>query len=93
MIPPNTLLYVYDFRGDPGDHISNPPASFIGLWNEERFCYFFAKPEHEQVKDEVSASLALSHCAVQDSENFYFEATKGGVDQKARETTCFRRQE
>ena len=56
MIPPNTLLYIYEIRGDPGDHISNPPASFIGLWNEEGFSYlFFTKPEDEYVNDHVCA--------------------------------------
>ena len=61
MIPPSTLLYIYEIRGDPGDYLSDPPASFIGLWNEEGFSYlFFTKPEDEYVNDRVCArGLAL----------------------------------
>jgi ribosomal protein L11 methyltransferase len=60
MIPPDTLLYIYEIRGDPGDRISNPPASFIGLWNEEGFSYlFFTKPEDEYVNDQICGSGLL----------------------------------
>jgi ribosomal protein L11 methyltransferase len=56
MIPPSTLLYIYEIRGDPGDYLSDPPASFIGLWNEEGFSYlFFTKPEDEYVNRQVCA--------------------------------------
>lgn len=61
MIPSNTLLYIYEIRGDPGDQLSDPPASFIGLWNEEGFSYlFFTKPEDEYVNNRVcTRGLAL----------------------------------
>ena len=61
MIPSNTLLYIYEIRGDPGDQLSDPPASFIGLWNEEGFSYlFFTRPEDEYVNNRVcTRGLAL----------------------------------
>ncbi len=46
MIPPETLLYIYEIRGDWQDNLPAPPSSFIGLWNEEEFAYlFFSRPE------------------------------------------------
>jgi ribosomal protein L11 methyltransferase len=46
MISPDTLLYIYEIRGDMGTDLPTPPASFIGLWNEEEFLYlFFTRPK------------------------------------------------
>lgn len=50
MIPPDTLLYIYEIRGDWSKDLPAPPPSFIGLWNEEEFAYlFFSCPEDEYV--------------------------------------------
>ena len=41
MIPPDTLLHIYEIRGDVRINLPSPPPSFIGLWNEEEFSYLF----------------------------------------------------
>lgn len=52
MIPPDTLLYIYEIRGDAHHDSHSPPPSYIGLWNEDDFVYlFFTKEEDEFVHD------------------------------------------
>jgi ribosomal protein L11 methyltransferase len=42
MIPPDTMLYIYEIRGEMADiSVPVPPSSFIGIWNEEDFSYLF----------------------------------------------------
>jgi ribosomal protein L11 methyltransferase len=51
MILPDTLLHIYEIRGDIGINIPTPPSSFVGLWNEEDVSYlFFTSPEHDYVE-------------------------------------------
>lgn len=50
MISPDTLLYIYEIRGDCGIDLLTPPSSFIGLWNEDGFVYlFFTRAEDSYV--------------------------------------------
>ncbi|MBI5569772.1 MAG: 50S ribosomal protein L11 methyltransferase [Desulfomonile tiedjei] len=50
MIPPGTNLHIYEIRGDIGTPLPPPPASFIGIWNEEELWYlFFTRPENDYV--------------------------------------------
>jgi len=52
MLSPETTLYVYEIRGDSFDDFKAPPASFIGIWNEDDFFYvFFTHPEDDYVQD------------------------------------------
>lgn len=40
--------------------ISNPPSSFVGLWNEDEFMYlFFTAPEDEYVTSRVCSKTAI----------------------------------
>jgi ribosomal protein L11 methyltransferase len=41
MISPETTLYIYEIKGDPTNCFEAPPPSFIGIWNEDDFCYVF----------------------------------------------------
>jgi len=51
VISPETTLYVYEIRGDSFDDFRAPPASFIGIWNEDDFFYvFFTHPEDDYVQ-------------------------------------------
>ena len=60
MILPDTLLYIYEIRGDLMASISNPPSSFVGLWNEDEFMYlFFTTPEDEYVTSQVCSRTAI----------------------------------
>lgn len=59
MIPPDTLLSIYEIRGGIGTDLPEPPSSFVGLWNEEELAYlFFTRPEHEYV-DRLISSLGV----------------------------------
>ncbi len=50
MISPETTLYIYEIQGDPEHYFEAPPASFIGIWNEDDFCYvFFTDSQDEYV--------------------------------------------
>ncbi len=54
MIPPDTLLYIYEISGVGDYDFHSPPPSYIGLWNEEDFAYlFFMKQEDDFVRDIV----------------------------------------
>ncbi|MDQ7783727.1 MAG: 50S ribosomal protein L11 methyltransferase [Desulfomonilaceae bacterium] len=54
MIPPDTLLYIYEVRGEALHDIHCPPSSYVGLWNEDEFAYlFFMKQEDGFVHDIV----------------------------------------
>lgn len=54
MIPPDTLLYVYEIRGCDCRDLHSPPPSYIGLWNEDEFAYlFFTKQEDDFVFETV----------------------------------------
>jgi ribosomal protein L11 methyltransferase len=56
MIPPDTMLSIYEIRGDMGTDLPEAPSSFVGLWNEEDFSYlFFTAPENEYVERLVSS--------------------------------------
>lgn len=62
MILPDSLLHIYEVRGDLTDGVPSPPPSFVGLWNEDEFSYlFFTRPEDEYVMSAVcSAQTVLS---------------------------------
>ena len=53
MIPPDTLLYIYEIRGDMGIKLPPPPPSFIGLWNEEEFSYLFFNRSEDNFVDSL----------------------------------------
>lgn len=55
MIPPDTMLYIYEIRGEMADiSVPDPPSSFIGIWNEEDFSYlFFKASEDDYIKERV----------------------------------------
>jgi ribosomal protein L11 methyltransferase len=56
MIPPDTVLHIYEIRGDQRVELRDPPLSFIGLWNEEEISYlFFTQPEHDYVNSRICA--------------------------------------
>ena len=51
MISPETTLYIYEIQGDPESCFVAPPPSFIGIWNEDDFCYvFFTDSQDEYVE-------------------------------------------
>lgn len=51
MISPEATLYIYEIQGDPESSFEDPPASFIGIWNEDDFCYvFFTDSQDEYVE-------------------------------------------
>jgi len=51
MISPETTLYIYEIQGDPTNYFEDPPPSFIGIWNEDDFCYvFFTDSQDEYVE-------------------------------------------
>ncbi len=63
MISPEAMLHIYEIPGEMGELcISDPPLSFIGIWNEEDFSYlFFTQSEDDYIKTLVRAnSLANS---------------------------------
>ena len=62
MIPPDTMLSIYEIRGDVGTDLPDAPSSFVGLWNEEELSYlFFTRPENGYVEKLVSSrNLLLS---------------------------------
>jgi ribosomal protein L11 methyltransferase len=50
MIPADSVLHIYEIRGDLDRELPVPPTSFIGLWNEEDFSYlFFTRPEDSYI--------------------------------------------
>ncbi|HTY22253.1 MAG TPA: 50S ribosomal protein L11 methyltransferase [Desulfomonilaceae bacterium] len=55
MISPETTLYVYEVRGDVGDRLSAPPLSFLGIWNEEDFCYLFFTSSEDNYVEQILA--------------------------------------
>jgi ribosomal protein L11 methyltransferase len=60
VIPPDTLLYIYEIRGNLTQGITNPPSSFLGLWNEDEFLYlFFTTPEDEYVTSHVCSKTNI----------------------------------
>jgi ribosomal protein L11 methyltransferase len=64
MIPPDTVLSIYEIRGDIGSDLPSAPPSFIGLWNEDEIAYlFFSAPEEDYVNHILgSRGLTLSSC-------------------------------
>jgi ribosomal protein L11 methyltransferase len=51
MLSPETMLYIYEIRGNSFDDFKAPPASYIGIWNEDDFFYvFFTRPEDDYVE-------------------------------------------
>ncbi len=62
MIPPDTMLSIYEIRGDMGTDLPDAPSSFVGLWNEEELSYlFFTRPENDYVERLLSSrDLVLS---------------------------------
>jgi ribosomal protein L11 methyltransferase len=51
MISPETTLYIYEIQGDPESYFETPPPSFIGIWNEDDFCYvFFTDSQDEYIE-------------------------------------------
>jgi len=62
MISPDTELFIYEVKGRIESVISDSPATFIGLWNEDDFTYlFFTEPQDEFVESlTTSAGLSVS---------------------------------
>jgi ribosomal protein L11 methyltransferase len=57
MIPPDTMLYIYEIRGLVGTNFQDTPSSFVGNWNEEEFSYlFFTNPEDDYINTRVCLS-------------------------------------
>jgi ribosomal protein L11 methyltransferase len=57
MIPPDTMLYIYEIRGTVQSNLQSAPSSFVGIWNEEEFSYvFFTSPEDYYVSTYVCSS-------------------------------------
>lgn len=63
MIPPDTLLYIYEIRGDVGSKLPPPPPSFIGLWNEEEFSYLFFNSSEDDFVNRVVGCYGLGHAS------------------------------
>jgi ribosomal protein L11 methyltransferase len=60
MISPDTLLYIYEIRGEMKDDLLAAPPSYVGRWNEEEFSYlFFTAPEDDHVNLLMSAGDGL----------------------------------
>ncbi|HMK37420.1 MAG TPA: 50S ribosomal protein L11 methyltransferase [Desulfomonilaceae bacterium] len=60
MIPPETMLYIYEIRGETGI-VQDPPSSYIGLWNEEEFTYlFFTDPEDDFVERLTATGITVT---------------------------------
>ncbi|MBM3302551.1 MAG: 50S ribosomal protein L11 methyltransferase [Deltaproteobacteria bacterium] len=59
MIPLDATLYVYELRGDVVSGVSDPPASFIGLWNEEEFSYLFFTAAEDAYVADISISTHM----------------------------------
>jgi ribosomal protein L11 methyltransferase len=60
MILPDTLLHIYEVRGDLNDGIPSPPRSFVGLWNEDEFSYlFFTRREDEYVMSAICSEQTV----------------------------------
>lgn len=56
MIPPGTVLHIYEIRGDVRQDVPDPPSSFIGVWNEDELLYlFFTQAENEYIDTLVGA--------------------------------------
>ena len=74
MISPETTLYIYEIQGDPADYFEAPPPSFIGIWNEDDFCYvFFTDSQDEYVErilgpdtSRLSSRHEVQYCDWQD---------------------------
>jgi ribosomal protein L11 methyltransferase len=62
MIPPDTMLHIYEIRGAKvGISAPDPPSSFIGIWNEEDFFYvFFTGPEDAYVQRQICSTESSS---------------------------------
>jgi len=57
MIAPDAILFIYEVRAEFPDDPSDPPASYLGLWNEDDFTYlFFTQPEDAFIHDLVVPS-------------------------------------
>jgi ribosomal protein L11 methyltransferase len=55
MIAPDTILFIYEVRAEFPDDPSEPPSSYLGLWNEDDFAYlFFTQPEDAFVRGLVA---------------------------------------
>jgi len=60
MIPPDTLLYIYELRGEMKDDLLAAPSSFVGRWNEEEFSYlFFTAPQDDYVNSLIAAGYGV----------------------------------
>jgi len=60
MISPDTLLYIYEIRGEIKDDLLAAPSSYVGRWNEEEFSYlFFTAPEDDHVNSLMSAASGV----------------------------------
>ncbi|MBI5249084.1 MAG: 50S ribosomal protein L11 methyltransferase [Desulfomonile tiedjei] len=62
MIPPDTMLHIYEIRGEMVDiSVPDPPPSFIGIWNEEDFSYlFFTESEDDYIRARVCGNSLSS---------------------------------
>ncbi|MGB9616213.1 MAG: 50S ribosomal protein L11 methyltransferase [Desulfomonilaceae bacterium] len=65
MLCPDSPLFIYEFEGELAGRLSNPPSTFLGLWNEEGFSYlFFAGKEDEYAAEQsriTGVPLATRH--------------------------------
>jgi ribosomal protein L11 methyltransferase len=57
MLHPDTLLFIYEVTGDPGEKLPDQPESLVGVWNEDDLSYlFFDRAEDVYVEELVSRS-------------------------------------
>lgn len=62
MLRPDTLLFIYEVTGDPGEKLPDQPKSLVGVWNEDDLSYiFFNRSEDAYVEKLVARrNLCLS---------------------------------
>ncbi len=54
MISPETVLHIYELKGSVSADICPVLESFVGLWNEEDFCYLFFTSREDAYVDRLS---------------------------------------
>ncbi|MEW6347721.1 MAG: 50S ribosomal protein L11 methyltransferase [Thermodesulfobacteriota bacterium] len=54
MISPDTVLHIYELKGSVPAELCPGVESFVGLWNEEDFCYLFFTSREDRYVDRVS---------------------------------------
>jgi ribosomal protein L11 methyltransferase len=59
-IPADATLFVYEVDGDPVAIPTDPPESFIGVWNEEEISYLFFTCSEDNYVDSVIQGAGLT---------------------------------